>query len=566
LLYKWELKGAKGGSVPPYVFNWAKKLNISSFLARILWQRGLTSLDEMAIFLSPNLRHLKSLDSVKGLLDGAKFVARQLKAGKKIAIWGDYDVDGITSIYILVDLLKKKGFCPIYYIPERTKEGYGLNIEGLKRLISKNVECLVTVDCGISNIEEIKWLREKGVNVIVTDHHMPSDTLPEANFVINPKLGSKGYYNVAGVGVAFLFGAALNKELPHPVDMREYLDLVAIGTIADMVPMDIDNRILVKNGLLILSESKRPGIVALKEVSGINHGSYVGAEEVGYVLAPRINAAGRMSKGIEGVELLLCDDLEEARKMARRLEEYNRERKKEEEKILKQAMEIAAMKSHLPGLVLYSDNWHEGIIGIVASRICEKFYKPTFLLTGKNGVVKGSGRSIPEVDLYKVLKRCHFLLIKYGGHPQAGGISVHPENIEDFEQVFVRAIEEFLEDKVPTPTLNIEADLSLDKISYNLIKELQLLEPFGPNNPEPLFCSNGLRVTKHKVIGDAHVFLELRDEKAKKTMWGKAWKMADIIPEDVLGREVTVAFYPKLSIYNGLIGIELQLKDIKLKS
>ncbi len=564
MLYTWEFKEIKGGHEPPYLLDWAKKLSISPFLTKLLWNRGILSLDEMSVFLSPHLRYLDPLEYIDGLVDAANFISDKLKQGTKIGIWGDYDVDGITSSCILIDFFKKKGVSPIYHIPHRIKEGYGLNIEGLKEFIKQGVGCVITVDCGIGNLEEIKWLRSQGIDVVVSDHHVPLNKLPDANYIINPKLGSRVYCNLAGVGIAFLLMAALNKLLPDPIDIREYLDLVALGTIADVVPMDIKNRILVKNGLLMLSETKRPGIVALKEVSGIGHGSQIGAQEVGFILGPRINAAGRMSKGIEALELLLCEDIDKARKIAKKLDEYNKQRKKQEDSILKQAIEMAESKSGLSGLVLYGEDWHPGIIGIVASKICDKYYRPTFLLTGKQEIIKGSGRSIPEVDLSVVLTKCANVLKKYGGHPQAGGVSLSPDQLHAFEELFVKSIEDILGYEKPSPVLNIDANVPLNRIDYNFVKELQLLEPFGPGNPEPIFCSNVLRILKHKIIGNGHVFLELRDERANKTMWGKAWNMKEVIPKQVMGKEVKVAFCPRISSYNGLIGIDLQVKDIDI--
>lgn len=561
-LFRWILKNNISKEQLVYLKNISRDLNISLLVAKLLWDRGIRSKKDICLFLNPGLKYLQPLSSVKNLVEAANFVASILKEGKKIAIWGDYDVDGITSTAILVDFFRKKGFSPLYYIPDRFEEGYGLNIDGLEQLISKGVHCIITVDSGISNVDEVKWLKEKGVNIVITDHHLPGDDLPEADFIINPKIDSDAYYNLAGVGIAFLFMAALNNEFLPKLDIRQYLDLVALGTIADVVPIDLDNRILVKNGLLVLNETKRPGIIALKEVSGLNSGAKIGTYEVGYILAPRINACGRMAKGQLGVELLLSYNMERAKELAKELESYNSLRKKEEDRILNEALKECDNKGDAYGIVLYNEGWHEGIIGIVASRICEKTYRPTILLTGKNGVIKGSGRSIPEVDLYSVLKKCGQYLKKFGGHRQAAGLSLEPNMIECFENAFVETIKDIVRDKELTPQLIIDSNVSLEDIDYSLIKELEMLEPFGPGNPEPTFSTSELLVQKYKVVAQEHVFLELRDEKAKRTMWGKAWKMVDFIPNNIEGKYVKVAFYPKISTYNGLIGIDLMIKDL----
>ncbi len=561
-LFRWSIKHDVPKKHIACLRKISRELNISFLLAKLLWDRGIRSKKDIYLFLNPSLKYLKPLSSIKNLKEAARFVATILKQGQKIAIWGDYDVDGITSTAILVDFFRKKGFSPIYYIPDRFEEGYGLNIYGLKKLVSQGVKCIITVDSGISNVEEVKWLKDKGVHVVITDHHLPGDDLPDADFIVNPKLGGEGYYNVAGVGIAFLFMAALNKEFSPSLDIREYLDLVAIGTIADVVPMDLDNRILVKNGLLVLNETKRPGIIALKEVSGLNKGAKIGTYEVGYMLSPRLNACGRMAKGMLGVELLLAQDMEYAQKLAKELDTYNDLRKKEEDKILKEALDKCDKKGDVHGVVLYNEDWHEGIIGIVASRICEKVYRPTILLTGKNGIIKGSGRSIPQVDLYAVLKSCKPYLKKFGGHKQAAGLSLEPHMIEDFEKAFVETIKDMIGDEDLIPQITIDYTISFAEINYSLIKELEMLEPYGPGNPEPLFSSYKLFVKKSKIVGEEHVFLELRDEISKRTLWGKAWKMKDFIPKNIEGKYIDVAFYPKISTYNGLIGIDLYIKDL----
>ncbi len=566
MLYKWVAFDSKGGAEPPSLFRWGERLGVSQFLVRLLWRRGITSLKEMEVFLFPNLRYLPPLEDVPGLMDAASFIASSVEKQEKLAIWGDYDVDGITGCAVLFDFLRSRiGYEPRIYIPHRKEEGYGLNIEGIEKLYNEGIRLLVCVDCGISDVRAIERAKEMGIDVIITDHHLPGPDLPPADIIVNTKLGGEVYKNIAGVGVSFLLCAALNRILPGcPVDIRKFLDFVALGTIADVVLLDMENRILVKNGLLMLSESTRPGIVALKEVGGINTRSSLGMEEVGFILAPRINAAGRMAHAKEALELLLTRDIEEARVLAKRLESYNRERRKEEDRILKDALSQAEeeIKRENWGLVLCSNDWNQGVIGIVASRICEHFYRPTFLVTGGNEVLKGSGRSIPQVHLYKVLERCRGVLKRFGGHAQAGGISLSRKDMEEFKVLFSRAIKEELKGEIPFPTIEIEAKVPLDKVTYDLIKELQLLEPHGPGNPEPLFCSNPLRVNSCREFGDGHLSLELCDIRAKRTIWAKAWKKAKKFGRDLKGKEILVAFYPKISNFNGLLSLELHVRDL----
>ncbi len=566
MLYKWIPFEPRGGAEPPSLFRWGRKLGISDFLVRLLWRRGLSSIEEMEVFLSPNLRYLPPLESIPELERAALFLAEILEERKEIVIWGDYDVDGITGSAVLFDFLKSRiGYEAQLHIPHRKEEGYGLNIAGIERLYNQGIRALVSVDCGISDVEAVRRAKELGMKVIITDHHLPGSQLPPADVIVNTKVNGSAYKNIAGVGVSFLLCAALNRILPGtPVDMRQYLDLVALGTIADVVFLDMENRILVKNGLLMLSESKRPGIVALKEVGGINLGACLGIEEVGFILAPRINAAGRMAHAKEALRLLLSQDIEEARALAKKLESYNRQRKREEDRILKDALAQAEEEigKNRWGLVLFSKDWHQGVIGIVASRICEHFYRPTFLLSGEEEVLKGSGRSIPEVHLYRTLKNCSSSLRKFGGHAQAGGISICREHVEEFKDLFSRAVEEELKGELPFPIIEIEAKVSLDMVTYDLVKELQLLEPYGPGNPEPIFCSNPLMVNNCREFGEGHLSLELADTKVKRSIWGKIWKRAEIFGKDLKGKEIVVAFYPKMSSFNGLLSLELHVRDL----
>jgi single-stranded-DNA-specific exonuclease len=361
--------------------------------------------------------------------------------------------------------------------------------------------------------------------------------------------------------------AALNRKLPgDPVDMREYLDLVALGTVADVVELTGENRILVKNGLLLLEEARRPGIFALKEASGLPATSQVGSGQVGFSLGPRINAAGRMGDPSTALELLLAEDLDTARELAGTLEQYNRERRSQEDTILEQALEQAERWKDSPGLVLFDPEWHEGIIGIVASRVRERYYRPTILLARDGDQLKGSGRSIDEFDLFSGLCECRQDLVRFGGHPQAAGVSLMEGDLDAFRESFCQAVRRQVGECLPEPSLYLEAELGLDRVDLTLVKELELLQPFGAGNPEPLFCSKPLKVQRHKVFKDNHVSLELRDEQAQKTMQGKAWRQAGTLGPEVSGKNVRLAFTPRLNTYNGLVGIDLQVRDCRLLS
>lgn len=560
---QWTFQPNTYGPEPPDLSGWADSLNISSFLARLLWRRGVCSLPEMDRYLSPGLRHLPALESWPALISGAEVLAECVSQGRRIGIWGDYDVDGITSTALLVDFFRRKGVPVSFELPDRFVDGYGLTVGGVERLADQGVRALLTVDCGIADLDAVQRARELGMRVVVTDHHLPGPHLPAADAVVDPALETDcPYAGVAGVGVAFLLMAALNRILPgEAVDVRHSLDLVALGTIADVVPLTGVNRILVKNGLLVLGEGKRPGVFALKEVSKLPPTAPMGSGQVGFGLAPRINAAGRLASPREALELLLAPDLSTARPLAAQLEKYNQTRRSTEQEILKQALEQAEEHRERLGLVLCGQDWHQGVIGIVASRVVEQMNRPALLLTGHGEGLKGSGRSIPDFDLHQGLCDCAELLQRFGGHKQAAGLSLAPENLEDLRTAFDRAVRAQIGEEPPPPRLQVEAKLGLDMVDLRLVQEIDLLQPFGLGNPQPVFCSTPLTVQKYKVFGAKHVSLQLRDEQAGVTMLGKAWRQADALSSSVAGRSMQLAFTPRMNYYNGLTSIDLQIRD-----
>jgi single-stranded-DNA-specific exonuclease len=334
-----------------------------------------------------------------------------------------------------------------------------------------------------------------------------------------------------------------------------------MGTLADVVSLSGQNRILVKNGLLLLSEACRPGVFALKEASGYYPRAPLEASQVTLGMAPRINAAGRLGHADEALALLLAPDLETARPLAKTLDEFNAKRRQEEEAISCEAMEQANAQAGQSAMVLHSPHWHQGVIGIVASRVVDAHYRPTLIITADNGKLKGSGRSIPEVDLHAALVSCQDLLLAFGGHHQAAGLSLAPENLDRLREVFLQAVRVQLGQANPTPTLRLDGELSFKDIHQELLKELDLLGPFGCGNPEPVFSSVSLNVKARRVFGANHVLLDVRDEDAEVTLRAKAWRMAGEIGPEMQGKKVRLAFTPRLDTYNGLASVELRVKD-----
>lgn len=549
----------------------ARELQISELLAALLWRRGLMSLRDMDLYLGPHLRHLVPPAQWPGVEPAARVLAQGLEQGLPFAVWGDYDVDGVTATALVTEFLRLRGYAPLPYLPRRMEEGYGMNVAGVEKLAAQGIRLLLTVDCGISDLRPIARAKELGLTVVVSDHHLPGAELPPADAVCNPRLsepasGDCPCPDLAGVGVAFFLMAALNRMLPgEALDMRRFLDLVALGTLADVVPLKGQNRILVKNGLLLLAEAKRPGLAALKEVSGFHPQAALGAGQVVFSLAPRINAAGRLDDAAKALELLLCPDRDAALPLAQELDRHNTERRAEEERILGEALEQAQAQSHRLGLVLAGADWHQGVIGIVASRVVEAAYKPTLLLCRDDtvpGQLKGSGRSIQECDLFQALQQCADLLAGFGGHRQAAGLRLDETRLEDLRERFHQAVAQQLGPEPLHATQLVDAELDFGRIDFTLLKELELLQPFGMGNPEPVFISPAVLVLRQKVFAEKHVSLDLRDPLSNVVLRAKAWRQAESLGQDLAGKRVRVAFTPRVDTYRGTPSIELNIRGL----
>lgn len=559
---------ARGETPPPSsAADMAEELSVSPLIIDILWNRGLTTLEEMDQFLSPGLRHLANPAELPGLTEAVEALAHGLSEGRKLAVWGDYDVDGITSTALCTEFFKAHNIDITHHLPNRMEEGYGLNIPGIERLAEDGIDLLLTVDCGITDNEAVARARELGMIVVVSDHHLPSDELPNAHAICNPRLKDGGPYDdLAGVGVAFMLMAGLNKALPtQPMEIRELLDLVALGTIADVVKLTGMNRILVKNGLLLIKGAKRPGMAALKVVSDYERDAELGAGQIGFNIAPRINAAGRMGDPGKALDLLLSPGFDAAMPIAEELNSINMERRRQEQEISGEAFAQAESMKDMAGLVLHADHWHPGIIGIVASRVVEKYYRPTLLLcaTEEGGLLKGSGRSISEFDLHESLKTVSPLLNGFGGHKQAAGLSILPENLEALREQFNEYVIKELGPTPLTPTLKLDRELPFSKITNTLLNELEMLQPFGMGNPEPVFGSTVVTVAEHRTFGREreHVKLVLSDDETGARLPGKAWRMAEKLTRDVQGKLMRFAFTPKIDRYRGIPKIDLRIRD-----
>jgi len=551
----------------------AEQLQISPFLARLLVLRGLADAESAKTYLSSSLRSdLPSPFGMAGMEAAVGRIVRAVKNKELIGIWGDYDVDGTTGAAVLVSFLREIGAAPVYHVPHRVEEGYGLNVEGLKRLRERGVDLVVTVDCGISNASEVEAARAFALDIVVVDHHQPPDELPPAVAVIDPHRRDCSFPDkgLCAAGLAFYLVIALRAKLREAgwftggsdPDVRRYLDIVTLGTIADMVPLKGVNRTLIKRGLVELGGSTRPGLLALKQVAGIQSGA-VSAGQVGFQLGPRINAAGRVDYGIKVVELLTTDSSEVALRIAQELDDHNRERRAIEAQVLEQALDQAdkfVSGAERYSLVLGGEGWHPGVLGIVASRIVERFHRPTVVIGFNDGAGKGSARSIRGFHMVEGLRRCAGHLEKFGGHEFAGGLSVKTENIEPFAGAFEEVAREWLRAENLLPLIEIDAPLGLPDIGFSLLRELEALKPFGIGNPEPLFMTRGLEVCERKLFPAGARF---RFRQGERAIGGVAFGAGEDFP-GAPGTKVDVAYRLSENEWNGSTSVEMKIVDARL--
>ncbi len=550
----------------------AKELGIHPILSRILLNRNITTTKEAKKFLFPSLRDLHNPFLMKDMTEGVERVIKALREGEKVVIYGDYDADGITSTVLLVKFLRFLGVPTSYYIPDRIREGYGLNRKALDSIHAEGTNLVITVDCGVSDNDEVLYASSLGMDTIIIDHHEVPETMPAAVAVIDPhrKDCSFPFKHLAGVGVAFNFLIALRgslrnigfwKDKRYP-NLRKYLDLVALGTIGDVVPLVDENRIFAKIGMDAINEGKSVGLRALRSNAGME-GRNIDSEAASFSLIPRINAAGRVGSPEDAVLLLLTEDTETALRLAERLNAYNRERQEIERIIVEEILHEIKATSRIEdakSFVFASNRWHPGVIGIVASKIVDRYYRPTILISLKDGIGKGSGRSISEFNLYRSLEeKCASLLVSYGGHQHAAGITIREEDIEGFSQILDDAVRNELEDSDFIRKTDIDAECGLEEINYDLISQIEMLSPFGNMNPEPVLCAKDVRISSLTTVGNNHLKMNMKKGGLSyDSIWFNKGHFADTLAKST----VDIAFSPQINNWRGESTIQLKLKDI----
>lgn len=540
---------------------------VSPTMAKILWSRGFRSSQEVWRFLHVKKEDLRPPLELPGMKEGVERVWQAVEKGERILVYGDYDVDGITSTALLVDLLRRLGAEVCYYLPARLEEGYGLNKQAIIQARDRGIDLLLSVDCGISSVEEAQCAADLGMSVVITDHHQPPAVLPQAAALINPKLavGVLPWSELAGVGVTFKLAQALLDKCGHPAWADDYLDLVALGTIADIVPLRGENRILVKEGLLRLHKCVRPGLNALIEASGLLQCSLT-AGQVGYILAPRLNACGRLGKADLGVELLLSQDPAWAKEAALFMDKENRTRQSLEAEILAQAVALVEEGNDLDKsrvIVLASSGWHPGVIGIVASRLVEKYFRPVVMISLEDGRGKGSARSIPGFNLYEALKKNEDLFLSFGGHEMAAGMSLLEENIPALKEGLNKLALAQLEESDLVPTLRADCEVSWQELTPDLVEEIAMLAPFGYHNPSPILVLRGKRLDRCKGVGAGGNHLKLRVIDNNNWLDAIAFQKGAYKELAAAWDRCDLAFTPEINNYNGRSSLQLVIKDLK---
>ncbi len=559
MIKKWEFYNSDEKLVDEI----CERYNLNKVIGKIIVNRHVVNDEDVRIFITPTRDDFHNPFLFKGMDIAVDRIIKAINNKEKILIYGDYDVDGITSTTVLKKYLMDRGISVDTYIPNRLHEGYGLNKKAINTIKERNIDLIITVDCGISAIEEVDYAVRLGMDIIVTDHHEVGEKLPNALAVIDAKRKDNTYpfRALAGVGVVFKLIQALSIKLEiKPEEYLKYLDLVCVGTISDIVPLEGENRTIAKLGLMLIKVTRNLGLRELIKSSGYKE---IDSNTISFGVAPRINACGRMGHEEEALKLFLAEDLESATKITKELNEYNTLRQSTEKAIYEEAVQQIE-KNHLDennSIVLGGKGWHHGVIGIVSSKVTDKYYKPSILLSFEDNIAKGSGRSVPGFDLYEGLAKCEDLLEKYGGHSMAVGLTLKKENLENFKERFEQIAKE-KDIKELVPIIYIDDELKLKDINMDLVKSISILEPFGEANKVPLFLIRNLKIDSIRALSEGrHLKLTLRDENFVINAIG--FELGYLAEEYRIGDRIDVVGTLEINSFNGFSSIQINMKDIR---
>lgn len=540
----------------------ANEFNISKLVARILANKGLKESNEIEVFLNPRRSDFHDPFLMPDMKIAVDRIIKAIETKEKVAIYGDYDVDGITSSTVLKRFLSERGLDADIYIPNRLNEGYGLNEEAIKEIAQTNHTLIITVDCGITGNKEIELAKTFKIDTVVTDHHEPAEELPKALAVVDCKRKDNKYpfSELAGVGVAFKLIQAISIKLGiREEEYLKYLDLVCVGTISDIVPLKDENRTISKLGLRLVKQTKNIGLKVLLNSMGYQK---IDSNTISFGVAPRINACGRMGHEKEALELFLTNSVQEAEKITQRLNEYNLERQQIEKRIFDEVEEIIqkSEEKNLPCIVLEKENWHHGVIGIVSSKITDMYFKPSILMSIEGDIAKGSGRSIPGFDLHEALENCKEEIEQFGGHSMAVGVTVKKANFDKFKNEF----EEYAREKDISkiiPILNIDEKITLKDITIKDIRDLELLEPFGEGNKPPIFQINNVKIDSIRSLSQGkHLKMEIKDQNSLIQAIG--FNLGNLANDYKIEDKINIAGTLEINNYNGRETIQINIRDV----
>jgi len=541
----------------------SKALNVSEIVAHLLVLRGITTFDEAKSFFRPEISHLNDPFLMKNMQKAVDRIQTVIANGEKVLVYGDYDVDGTTSVAMMYSFLKKKVKEIEYYIPCRYDEGYGISLKGIDYAKENNFTLIIALDCGIRAVNQVDYANEKGVDFIICDHHNPGEKIPRALALLNPKQSDCNYpyKELSGCGVGFKLIQAFSQQ--NNIDFSEiieYLDLLTVSIGADIVPMTGENRVFSFYGLQQINKTPRVGLKALMEIA--NKTKEVTITDVVFGVAPRINAAGRIEHAKKAVEILVETDYDKAMLFADKIEKNNTTRKGLDKSITKEALEMIDVKKK--STVVHSENWHKGVVGIVASRLIETHYKPTIVLAEKDGLLTGSARSVHDFDLYSALAKCEHLCEKFGGHKYAAGLSIKKENLPQFIDAFEKVVSESIDEDQLTPKINIDMVIDINDADDKLYRIIKQFAPFGPKNLPPIFVSKGVIDNGYgKQVGEDKTHLRINAKINKGTIAGIGFGMGDyfeIIKDD---QSFDVCYSIDENEWNGKKSLQLRVRDIK---
>lgn len=549
----------------------AKELNLHPVLVELLVNRGIRAKEEAIRFLYPKLKDLHDPFLLPDMDKAIRRIEQALGNKERILIYGDYDVDGTTAVSLVYKFFRGITNNIDYYIPDRYDEGYGISFQGIDYAVETGVKLIISLDCGIKAVNKIAYAKEKGIDFIICDHHMPDDRLPDAVAVVDAKRHDSvyPYSDLSGCGVGFKLVQAFSLQNGYPFsDIEPLLDLVTVSIASDIVPLTGENRIMMFHGLKQLNSNPSFGLRGIIEVCGLQR-KQITVNDIVFKIGPRINASGRMMNGKEAVDLMIENDMTAAREKSKNIDKYNEDRRELDKKITDEAISYIDQNidiAHQKSIVIYNETWHKGIVGIVASRLTEKYYRPAVVLTKSGGMISGSARSVPGFDVYKAIESCRDILENFGGHTYAAGLTLREENLQEFTERFNLLSFDGVEARMMLPQITVDAEITFSQISPQLVAGLELFNPFGPENENPIFLTRGVYDTGNsKLVGKdgRHIKLEMTDKTCDKHFPGIAFSQHDYYQQIKQGLPVDICYTIEENRHGSKSFTQLIIKDIK---